>query len=293
MNCPTGCPCPTYDCGEGTANDTVLVLGRTDLNDPPVMFSISTGNMREVAHFQYMEGTGNHDSCSTLFKGQMMVFGGSSVSHLDQISVIEDCALRRVGTLPMAFGIGGCNVFEIDAGLEEVLLCFGSAGKGACKRYLKKKNKFIDCFMRFFNNISSFDGSVIRERSNATYLHSMTSLGSYHASPFVVGGCCGNVHTEVLWDNEWQMLSDFGGQFTRSIYGYSFVTVDDGVILFGGEINEHGYKTTDGAHLFSGSWIELPKMKKGRRGHRSLRIDQNRFIHVGGSDGTIYGGGNL
>ena len=53
-----------------------------------------------------------------------MMFGGDG-SYNNQISVVESCRLRRVGTLPMEFRVGGCNTFQTIDGNDEALLCFG------------------------------------------------------------------------------------------------------------------------------------------------------------------------
>ena len=55
----------------------------------------------------------------------MLVFGGYEFSdYKNQISNVENCGLKRIGSLPTAFDWGSCNTFEDTS--EYVLLCFGS-----------------------------------------------------------------------------------------------------------------------------------------------------------------------
>ena len=51
-------------------------------------------------------------------KNQMLVFGGAK-RHGDQISRIDDCRLRRIGTIPFQFRVGGCAVSQ-----GKIFLCF-------------------------------------------------------------------------------------------------------------------------------------------------------------------------
>ena len=63
-----------------------------------------------------------------------MLFGGNHDSYKTQISIVESCRLRRLGTLPMKFKLGACNTFQTSEGDEEVLLCFARTGKNECHR---------------------------------------------------------------------------------------------------------------------------------------------------------------
>ena len=62
-----------------------------------------------------------------------MIFGGvdfdTTTGIESQISIVESCGLRRVGTLPMVFTFGACNTFIATGGNEEVLLCFNNQDK--------------------------------------------------------------------------------------------------------------------------------------------------------------------
>ena len=70
-------------------------------------------------------------SCSTIFDGKFHVFGGFSKPK--QISVIENCSLKRTGTLPFDFKLGSCSTLSEKE--ESVYLCFGSDSKNTCQEY--------------------------------------------------------------------------------------------------------------------------------------------------------------
>ena len=94
-----------------------------------------SGTLTSEFQFGQSESTGSYRSCSTVINGLMMIFGGDSNSDFDnQISVVESCGLRRLGTLPMQFEFGACNTFQSNEGDEEVLLCFAYNGRKDCHR---------------------------------------------------------------------------------------------------------------------------------------------------------------
>ena len=58
----------------------------------------------------------------------MYIVGGfESYAYRSQISIVEDCGLHRVGTLPLRFQYGACNTFS-----DIALLCFSSSGMNEC-----------------------------------------------------------------------------------------------------------------------------------------------------------------
>ena len=75
-------------------------------------------------------------SCSTIFNGEFHIFGGFSKPK--QISVIENCSLKRKGTLLFDFKLGSCAAMltaESAFTEESVYLCFGSDLKDTCQEY--------------------------------------------------------------------------------------------------------------------------------------------------------------
>ena len=90
----------------------------------------------EIESFVFGEGTEVYRSCSTTLNGQMLVFGGSATDsdQKTQISVVEDCGLRRIGSLPMEFFLGACNTYSVNEEDVQVLLCFASRDFDGCHR---------------------------------------------------------------------------------------------------------------------------------------------------------------
>ena len=91
------------------------------------------GNVVPVSDFDYQSGTGSYDSCSFTQKGRMYIVGGDSARDFTrQISVVEDCRLRKVKELQKDFHFGACNNFVKQDGSEEALLCFSFSDKNGC-----------------------------------------------------------------------------------------------------------------------------------------------------------------
>jgi len=69
----------------------------------------------------------------------MFIVGGDEMTSLgDQISQVQSCSLRRVGTLPSSFDYGACNTFLTPSGGEEALLCFHLYEMDGCQTYVKR-----------------------------------------------------------------------------------------------------------------------------------------------------------
>ena len=83
-----------------------------------------------------MDNTGAVYSCSVILEGKMLIFGGDGWGpHSDQISQVDNCALRRIGTLPMRFYYGGCATLQVETSDEEyALLCFDDYARKDCHR---------------------------------------------------------------------------------------------------------------------------------------------------------------
>ena len=95
------------------------------------IFSV-LGNLNELMDFVYEDETEVSGSCSAILNGEMFVFGGWDEKR--QISKVENCTLKRIGTLPMDFRSGACNTYQGRKGEWHVLLCFGIDDKTGCHR---------------------------------------------------------------------------------------------------------------------------------------------------------------
>ena len=80
-------------------------------------------------------------SCSTIFQGEMMIFGGNSPADSStyarkQISKINPnkCKLKRLEEdLPFEFFLGTCGTYNFANGGEKVLLCFDIDEMDRCR----------------------------------------------------------------------------------------------------------------------------------------------------------------
>ena len=259
---------------------------------------IILGQISNVDSFRFGDRTGSQHSCSTIVDGKMTIFGGES-DHSNQISLVENCGLTRVGTLPMGFWCGSCNSFQKSNGESHTLLCFGSPGKSDCHRYFKFHNIII-LTINF-----SFDGSNIVSTVRSNYAHSRTSLGSINNVPIAVGGLDPkNKNVESLQDGRWTNMGDFPFVDTY-IACYSLVTFQHAIYLFGKILNFYRFfkikfnlgGSADEGYSESWSHYMVAKMDEkgfdrniwskmgtfsGRYGHRSIVL-HNKIVHVGGA----------
>ena len=92
------------------------------------------GTLNKVAEFVFGDETEVHYSCSATLNGEMFVFGGYNGDKRRQISKVENCSLKRIGTLPMDFADGTCNTYQTENGEWQILLCFGEYDESGCHR---------------------------------------------------------------------------------------------------------------------------------------------------------------
>ena len=112
-----------------TANLTSVLILNTFTSRIPIITDLA-GTVKSGGTdfgFEYGTGTEVDGSCSITWKGAFYIFGGDS--EKTQISVVDDCKLTRVGTLPFALKFGACtNVND-----QEFYLCFDL--NNPCKCY--------------------------------------------------------------------------------------------------------------------------------------------------------------
>ena len=149
--CPTGCPCPDYQCpatttGPSTTTTTlatttsttattqttttsttvitttadlktwILVLNTWSSSNKPLIID-GQGHSKEIG-FVYNSYTEAYGSCSVIWRGNMFIFGG--LSHKRQISMVDQCQLKRVGDLPFDMVFGACA----QRNDQQVYICF-------------------------------------------------------------------------------------------------------------------------------------------------------------------------
>ena len=88
--------------------------------------------------FKFGRVTGIDGSCSVVYQGKMLVFGGWG-DFERQISEIKSkdgkCGIQRIKNveMPKEFYSGGCNIIKENE-KEYVLLCFSLADQKSCYR---------------------------------------------------------------------------------------------------------------------------------------------------------------
>jgi len=130
-NCSDGCVrCDNWACKD----DNILVMNKA-INEVVIFSPTGENGQTMVADgFVYEMNTGVDASCSVLYSGRMLVFGGyESKSYAKQISEVvksPKCKLSPVGTLPLKFAFGACNVVD-----NKVLLCFAEGVENECDSF--------------------------------------------------------------------------------------------------------------------------------------------------------------
>ena len=103
-----------------TANLTSVLILNTFTSRIPIITDLA-GTVKSGGTdfgFEYGTDTQVKYSCSITWKGAFYMFGGDS--EKTQISVVDNCKLTRVGTLPFQLYLGACtNVND-----QEFYLCF-------------------------------------------------------------------------------------------------------------------------------------------------------------------------
>ena len=182
-NCPTGCPCPDYQCPATTTgpsttttalattstsattttttetttsanlNTWILVLNTRYSSNKPLIID-GKGRSKET-EFTYGSETEVHGSCSIIWQGAMYIFGG--YTYRRQISVVDQCRLTKIGTLPFNMNFGACA----QRNNQDVFICFED---------YEDSSTFKNCYratgpLEMFNNLPS-----------STHTHSNTRI---------------------------------------------------------------------------------------------------------------------
>ena len=106
-----------------------------------------------------------------------------------KISKIEECNLKRIGSIPFEFRYGTCGTYTFDQ-REIVLLCFQYKALKSCH---------------------TFDGEIFEKvESDSNYNHENGRLGSYVGDPFIVGSHkYYHNKTEIMKNNIWTEAAEY------------------------------------------------------------------------------------
>lgn len=127
--CPHGCPCAGYECPMTTtavpttttavsnSKKSVLILNTHSSMNAPTITDAAGRADTSGFWFKIEENAEVYFSCSLSFQGRNYIYGGSN--ERNQLSVVDGCALKRIGDLPFAFRLGACTSTP-----DQVFLCF-------------------------------------------------------------------------------------------------------------------------------------------------------------------------
>ena len=179
------------------------------------------GSLSEV-EFSFSNQTRAYGSCSTVINGKNIIFGGDYYTSYDnQISLVKDCGLTRIGYLPFRFAMGACNNFQNSNGISKVLLCFGYDGNSNCHRFLKCLKYYFPNWVLVTMELRLFR-LVVLILTIILHLWGRSKTFQSHSVVLVV----------VIHPLTNRILGDF--PFVKSyIEGYSFVTFHGDLYLFG------------------------------------------------------------
>ena len=118
--------------------------------------------------FHFDEDSSVYSSCYTIFKNDFLVFGGR-FDFTKQISKIDGCGLRRIGSLDFDLYDGSCTVIKDSV----VYLCFDRSGASSDQRKCRFATNPLSEFSEA--SLSSHDhicASVASSESKYHHLHS-------------------------------------------------------------------------------------------------------------------------
>ena len=97
--------------------------------------------------FKIGDKTEVYRSCSVTFQGRSYVYGG--YTEQTQLSMVDECALKRIATLPFAFKYGACTSTP-----DQVFLCFelGSDHK-TCRTGQSATGPFVEIEKSLYDHL--------------------------------------------------------------------------------------------------------------------------------------------
>ena len=140
VRCPHGCPCEGYHgCPlltttaspsttttsvDATSRTSVLILSTYTNASAPILTDVAINEWvypsgRGQFYFRLESKTEVFQSCSLIFAGRSYIYGGSN--EKTQLSMVDGCALKRIGDLPFEFFRGACTSTP-----NAIYLCFES-----------------------------------------------------------------------------------------------------------------------------------------------------------------------
>ena len=136
-------------------NTTVLVLSRNR-----AVLLDADGRFDTDFDFTFGQKTIAHMSCSSLFKGEFFVFGGST--HKRQISKLVGNSLMNIGRLDFDFSMGSCA----SSADTRLYLCFHRSEKSLCRYTSDPLQSFTEVTLSRYPH---YEARIAASRSIFTY----------------------------------------------------------------------------------------------------------------------------
>ena len=267
-HCPHGCPCPHYDCGpaEEEPADSVLILNtRTPYNVPMITDMDGRIGSRDF-WFKLEPDTHAYSSCSLKFEGKFYVYGDYDGDHT-QISIVDHCTLKRIGSLPFPFRGGACATVD-----STLYLCFErETDHRTCHTATDVHGPFADMSQK-----SIYGHSHIRIVASDT---DVVAIGSTSSS-----GDHANVERFNVPNSQWIAAADypFADEFSRC----GVVYAHGSFFVFGGKPVELVGQVVARLDATTWEWKDVGRMISDRYWHGAIHLEASEaFLIIGGSGG--------
>jgi len=282
-DCPGGCPCPNYECTATTTTAAVTTTAQSSSSSVFILYSHKHSwewkrplvtdisgkadyNIWFTIEDVYTQGgAGAQGACSVTYKNQMLVFGGAK-RHGDQISRIDECRLRRIGTIPFQFRVGGCAVSQ-----GKIFLCF-----------TEDDNESFDKENTCFAAQDDLNFEMLQEKS--IFTHQDIRIGGSDDHVLAVGYRAKHAKAEVFGSSGWVAIDAY--PFHPEIDSASIVHYQGAFYHIGGEL------VTPGSVVLSRTiakldvnfkWHQVGMLNRGRRSHAAI-ISDGFLLVIGGHD---------
>ena len=199
--CPRTTSPTTLTTTVASSNSSVLILSTYRSSSVPVLTDLNGSD--KTTSFEIESDVVVRNACGVQFKGQLYVYG-SHYSDYRQITKVEDCRLKRIGTLPFKFKTGACA-----ATADQLFLCFHINDAQTCHT----SNEPDDLFNKIPKSLSvhgaiqiaTNDGSSTFSQTTNSFKDIILACGSSGGSTPSHNKC--EIYT--INENKWKFISQY------------------------------------------------------------------------------------
>merc|ERR1719285_447850 len=241
--------------------DSVLIL-ITRNSGIPILTDMGGAAKYGGTDFDFEFGTETEvrSSCSINWQGEMYLYGGNIEKR--QVSLVEQCQLKRVSTLSFDLSSGACT----NINNEEVVLCFGDNMSNSKKCW--KSSNPEGPFSSIADSLES---------------HRYTRIANDQESILALSGYSPDHKTAEkfnLKSNTWTNLGSYP-YATNTVYRAPIIYVDAFYVFGGWDQGGQGALEAIGRLDSNNNWSLAGNLNTARRGHGAIYLD-NSFLVVGG-----------